>query len=419
MDITKSYLEFNQMVSAHKQEFLEIWRESPKMRPVFDRRFSYFKHRVLERKLNAYINKLTAMIDNVPENSKLLSSWKSSFFEMAKSCCREVFGFTDDMLDLIFSDGYISSTQLFVKQAKAFNKDIQINDIFQAIRNVWIMNSIQILLSMDIESSPSIFAYSMLYPYTDNFIDSTVPSNKDKQEFNIRFRNRLLGDMVTPSTSLEKDIYRLISMIEEQYDRSTYPNVYCSLLGILDSQVSSLVLQDIKKCSSLSEIEDISFQKGSTSVIADGYLVDPYISDETVRFLFGYGSFLQLADDLQDIAEDSSCGHMTYFSYGAEKAPLDVSTNKLFHFMTTALKDSTLDSPNATALMSLMSFSCRYLILGAISANPQYFTKGYMRYMQKYSPVRFKFQRNLKAKLMIKFKNYDFNEVMAKFESIE
>ena len=61
---------------------------------------------------------------------------------------------------------------------------MEVYDIFQAIRNVWIMNSIQILYNMEVKLTPSIFAYSMLYPYSDNYLDDANISVGEKVEFN-------------------------------------------------------------------------------------------------------------------------------------------------------------------------------------------------------------------------------------------
>src|SRR4030067_480163 len=49
------------------------------------------------------------------------------------------------------------------------------------------------------------------------------------------------------------------------------------------------------------------------SVLANGYLVAGRLDPADEDFCFGFGTFLQLADDLQDVAEDADCGHRTLF----------------------------------------------------------------------------------------------------------
>lgn len=47
-------------------------------------------------------------------------------------------------------------------------------------------NCIQVLLGIGISVTPSVFAYSMLYPYTDNFLDAGKVSERQKRETNDR-----------------------------------------------------------------------------------------------------------------------------------------------------------------------------------------------------------------------------------------
>ena len=78
--------------------------------------------------------------------------------------------------------------------------------------------------------TPSIFAYSMLYPYTDNYLDDPATSRGAKLAFSDRFRRRLDGDAVEPFNDREATIWRLVELIEEQYARADWPEVYASLL---------------------------------------------------------------------------------------------------------------------------------------------------------------------------------------------
>lgn len=65
-----------------------------------------------------------------------------------------------------------------------FDDDLPIGDIMQAMRNVWISNALQLLFGKEIYYSKANFAYSMLYPYTDNYLDNTNIDKNDKILFN-------------------------------------------------------------------------------------------------------------------------------------------------------------------------------------------------------------------------------------------
>lgn len=61
----------------------------------------------------------------------------------------------------------------FVTRAREFDKDLEFDGIFQALRNLWIINSMQEAFELPICANPSGFAYSLLYTYSDNYLDST------------------------------------------------------------------------------------------------------------------------------------------------------------------------------------------------------------------------------------------------------
>lgn len=76
----------------------------------------------------------------------------------------------------VFEKGFIRTTREFVENLKTFDPDLKIENVYQALRNVWIMNSLQIYLNLPIEYSDAIFAYSLIYPYTDNYLDDSLLS---------------------------------------------------------------------------------------------------------------------------------------------------------------------------------------------------------------------------------------------------
>ncbi len=130
----------------------------------------------------------------------------------------------------------------FARMARDFAPMISSDDIYQAGRNVITANLIQLLLGLPARVTPSIFAYSMLYPYTDNYLDDQSIPMETKVSFNKRFRHRLLGEEIEPANSHEVDISSLIRMIENEWNRQDYPQVYESLLSIHKAQTLSLDL---------------------------------------------------------------------------------------------------------------------------------------------------------------------------------
>ena len=66
----------------------------------------------------------------------------------------------------------------------------------------------------------------MLYPYSDNYLDQVDISREAKLRFSQRFRGRLQGDEAFADDDREAAIWTLVGLIEEQYPRVDFPEVF-------------------------------------------------------------------------------------------------------------------------------------------------------------------------------------------------
>lgn len=199
-------------------------------------------------------------------------------------------------------------SEAFVKDAKAFDEQLCDEDIFQALRNIWIIWMLELLFDKPLIYHEAMFGYSMLYPYSDNFLDDPAHTMEDKKQFNTWFTKRLHGTMMECPSRLYECIDALVSKIEHRFLREAYPGVYDGLYMIQEAQIRSLSqyrLEDQQR------IYNISVEKGGTSVIADGYLIDGTLSDEEYQFCVDFGFALQIVDDIQDQVEDKENEHQT------------------------------------------------------------------------------------------------------------
>ena len=80
------------------------------------------------------------------------------------------------------------------------------------------------------------------------------------------------------------------------------------------------------------DVLGLSFYKGGTSVLADGYLVSSSLSGAQRQYTYGHGIFAQLLDDMEDVEEDSLAGRLTMYSQPEGHRPLDALANRTFHF---------------------------------------------------------------------------------------
>ena len=145
----------------------------------------------------------------------------------------------------------------------------------------------------------------------------------------------------------------------------------------------------------MSELDllEISIRKGGTSVLAHGYLVNQTITECDAEFFFGYGVFLQLLDDLQDVVGDKQRRHATVFTkVSGRQEPLDRLTSRVYHFMQSVLENATRFSPPKSDLMrELISKNCGLLMLQAIAQHQRMFSRNYLSQLEPYSPLPFSY----------------------------
>jgi hypothetical protein len=357
------------------------------------------------------LEELTSSFSKFPKEKKMKGEWIEASVHTLIDRAKSVLNLSSLSIDPLLERGFVRSTQEFVDNLKEFDPQLKIENVYQALRNVWIMNSLQFYLNLPIEHTESIFAYSLIYPYTDNYLDDERLSIDQKILMMLRLREWLEGQDTQTEETRERKIQKLIRKIEKQYDRTRYPRVYQSLLAIFNGQVKSLLQQRRKIDPSEVSVLDISLEKGGTSVLADGYLVKGDLSLEQADFCFGFGLFLQLADDIQDIVEDRKNKHITLFSAFPPRRKRDELANRLLLFMKKVcdLKLKT-DSPDRSVLKDLILDNCTFLVLDAVGRNRGFYSRKYLSEMESFFPVRFSFLETIKRKVE--------NSVLAKAEHV-
>ncbi len=337
-----------------------------------------------EKEFNTLIDRIIKYIESFPEDISKRKIWRDKGNKYIDKIISTDGMFKLGIIDKDMKDKFIKATKEFISSSKKFDKNLSYEDIGQAMRNLWIVNMLQQAFGEEIKFTNAIFGYSMLYPYTDNYLDS-IEVNKDKKiEFNNRFTKRLGGEKIIANNYHEEQVYRLVQLIEDDFDRENYPEVYRSLNLIHSAQINSLRQQEYNSIPYEKDILGISIEKGGASVIADGNLIRgemtkneemfscgygfsiPYEKDilgisiekggasviadgNLIRgemtkneemFSCGYGFLLQLGDDLQDIKDDLKNDHITIMSQLAGKYYLDAIVNKLINLTIKVVDDA-------------------------------------------------------------------------------
>jgi hypothetical protein len=387
------------MIQNYTEKYAEIWENCSIQMPEFSK--VYLKNDKLskEKFLDQFLETIKAFRKDRFRGKSFTEADQQLFLRNIRGFLRNGLDFTDGQLELMFSDEMVEITRSFVRQAKTFDPEIAFNDIFQACRNMWIMNGLQLIMGIRMQVTPSIFAYSMLYPYTDNLIDDPNISSFEKLLFSERFRDRLSGVKLEPLNKTENAIFRLVGMIEKEYSRYDFPEVYESLLGIHDAQTNSMKLFQQKNPIDKNEILKICLAKGGASVLADGYLVAGNLTEAQRYFLFGYGAYLQLLDDIQDVEEDHAAGLMTIFSESAFRVSLDEKLNKTYWFGEHVMESlEFFDGQHIDLFKSLMRRSMDLFITEAIAQVPDAYSRKYVVAFEHFSPFHFSYIRKRKEK---------------------
>ncbi len=375
------------------------------------KKVSYLRKTINEKRIKSGLEKLVAETKpyraanpeelSPGEIEEIKKTIVSYLFEFDK----KKYFFDRPFLTFFIDRGYLNIAEEFIFRAKKEDSHLKSIEIFQAIRNVWIMNSLQIIWAIPLEMTPSIYGYSMLYPYTDNFLDDPHIDMVDKDNFNHKLRKMLKGEEQTPDTAHENRVFELIRKIESQYDRHKYAQVYESVLLIQEAQVESLS-QDQNTRMMVDDILPISFSKGGSSVLADAFLVKGNLSNDEMKFSFGYGTFLQLLDDLQDTIEDRKEGHQTIFSIQDKYEVLDEHINKLIAYIFKVNTPRKSESETMILMKEIISSCTLIMVMDAVGRNHTLVSKELYRKLESFSKVRLSFYKELELRLNDYFEYY-------------
>ncbi len=396
---------FEEDIRSFCDRYAALWRgvsdQIPSLGPTFTPE--------IQQRNEFEINRLTDVMERefreYPDSPEEQEAWRGRIFSSLRRIGTGCFAFPESHFDIIFSQEYFAVTRSFIRQARSFDGGIATEALAQALRNVWVMNCLQMFLGRQPSISPSIFAYSMLYPYTDNYLDLPGLCRKTKEEACLRLGHRLSGRVIRPCDAHEKAVFRLIEMVEEEYPPSDFPEVHASLLAIHAGQVKSLGQQKRDQPPDDSSLLQISVEKGGSSVLADGWLVAGRLSAEEAGFFFGFGVMLQLLDDLQDLLDDRRAGHWTLFSRRAMSGSLDGLTSRLGNFLNSVLDSAcAFRHPRGEELRDLIRRNSAMLMLRAVAQNADFYDPDYLRRMEVFSAVRFSYLREFQRSAERRFK---------------
>lgn len=287
-------------------------------------------------------------------------------------------------------------TQKFIEDAKAFDENLHAEEVFQALRNMWIIWMLEVAFQKPIQYHQAMFGYSMLYPYSDNVLDDTLMDKEEKKAFNHWFMRRLHHHTEAFAHPYANKMHQLVEKIEHQYAPSNYQDVYQSLYLIQEGQQQSLRQQQTIP---EKDVLEISIWKGGTSVLADGYLIDGHLSDVQQEFCMLFGFTLQVADDLQDVVEDDQHHHHTLATI-CNKAEREALLEKLWVFLEKVVFTHIQDEQVCHFIIK----NCREMMLLSVLQTATYFPTSFVEEIKAAMPLSYECIKELKNKVLMKIK---------------
>jgi hypothetical protein len=372
-------------VETQVDQTVGVWQASAGLTAPPARRYSLTEQRANE---NAYDEALLEV-----EEALRLRSQDRILAAFARFSANAL-GLDREATELL-TNGFLPIGTSLARWARRFDPDLSIAGIIQAARNAWTACGLQPLLRVPLALTPSILGYSLLYPYSDNLLDDQDLPGDLKLRFSRRFRRRLLGEELPAEDHRERSVWALVALVEAQYPRSLYPNVFVCLLAIHRAQE-----QSVRQVHSDGECLRVSCAKGGSSVLADACLAYGSLTNQESRFAFEWGVLLQLGDDLQDVRQDLRCRSMTLFSRAAaEGRPLDGLTIQLLRFSQHVGKSMGELAGGTAVFKELLAMSWRSLIIGAVADSREYFSPAFLREAEPFSPFGFDFLKARKDRV--------------------
>lgn len=349
--------------------------------------------------LDPHMSELAGYAEDMDDkHSDTVSRVKQLVTETLKEIDEKRLLFDRPFLTYFMSQGYMDVAEHFIERAKKEDPNLKNEEIFQALRNVWIMNSLQLLWDQPLTLTSPMYAYSMLYPYTDNFLDDPDVSGDIKEAFNDRLKLVLSGESVEGTSVKETRMFELVGDIYAAFPPVKYPEVCESILLIQAAQIDSM-----RQCGedelTKEDLLKISFYKGGTSVLADDFLVRGSLSYDEMLFSYQYGAFLQLMDDLQDKDEDAEQGNQTLFSRVKLNEKADDDIRQLIAYIYSVNTKSASDSNHASLLKEVISQCTLLMIMEAVGRNPGTVSTAFYKELEACSKVRLSFYRKLNDKI--------------------
>ena len=267
IDVASRAKAYNAAIRQLTEKYVSMWFDAPDLEPELPCRFSASQQQDNENKLESQLRRFSSRHG---DTGCLLAAGHSQFtFDDVKAIVGSTF-FSDEVMNDMFFYQSEQVTKRFIDDAAKLDPSLSQDDIHQALRNLWVFNSIQMMLGESIQLTPSAFAYSLLYPVTDNGLDSAARTPEEKQAYLHWLDQWLLGDRRTPADEWGVRTAELLALIEKEYPPAEYCEVHSALSAIHHAQSKSILLHRPHSGCSETSLTRITIEKGELRSLRTG-----------------------------------------------------------------------------------------------------------------------------------------------------
>ena len=370
----------------------KLWAGQPETFPIFFEengelfpRIGEAQKKENEALAEEFSKRLQKKVRQKPEEEQLLKQWEREMEqemegEFTEFLARERIICLASRMEGEVLEAFKREAKRFIHRAREFDDTLDGGQIWQAMRNYLIYAMIVEMQGGKQNAGNPILAYSLLYPYTDNYIDNARILPEKKENYNRMIEKKLQGKEAVPENLLEEKTCLLLDMIMESYEGEAQKKVAKTLLELLHAQKYS-----IAQMGNALEEEDvlrISIWKGSTSVLADYLFAAKDWDGNEENFYLKLGFILQLVDDLQDMEEDRKEGSHTLMTMAKGKE-LEERVNRLIWLAWNTVRDFEPKNPGPKEFV--LENIVKIILLSA-AANWQHFSKEYLKALEPYLP---------------------------------
>lgn len=384
---------------SEAEEIRAVWKKQPEDFPAFleENPGIFLKINTRQKKENEalvreFFQRIQKKLQQKPGNQDDRKKWEEDleryFIDFWK---REKILSVSEWMNPKLLDSFKRETKHFLNKVRDFDETLNQAQIWQTLRNYFIYAIIVEMQGEEQNADNPILAYSLLYPYTDNYIDNKWVSRHEKERYNRMIASKLMGESVIPENLLEERTCCLLDMILNDYEGEKQKRVAEILLRLLEAQNKSISQQndDVTE----EDILKISICKGSNSVLADYLFASSDWLQEEERFYEKFGFLLQLVDDLQDINEDRGIGSHTLMTQAEEKERLEQCVNHLLWFSWNVICGF---NPRNPGIKVFVLKNCVEISLLAAAVNYRFFSAKYLKALEPYLPFSLDFLKKSK-----------------------